>query len=580
MADHGTTAANETEGPAAPQDPEVGRRGLYILYETMIEATIRPDGKYTQEIYLDGSQLVDKARFTGGVTDETILELLKSSSGLRRLVDCIGISVHAHERDVSSALFTFWNWGKANPYETGSRQTITCPANGTETLLVLDDDECRYSDDHVPGKFVLEFERGGALATASIVFYLRDGYQVPEVAADPPVDVESQAYQDMIKKSLISPGHNKRLKAAIEKAKRGEPVTIAYIGGSITQGAGAVPLHSQCYAYQSYELFKRRFAPAADSPMRLIKAGVGGTPSELGIVRYDRDVLREGEVQPDIVIVEFAVNDAGDETKGNCYESLVLKALRADHKPAVILLFSVFVNDWNLQDRLAPVGWHYNLPMVSVKDAVTEQFRYSKEQGNVITKRQFFYDIYHPTNAGHRVMADCLGWLFEVTDRSPTDKEDFTDVQPPLIGNDFALTKLLDRRNGDRFARIDLGGFSDTDTDLQTAEMDDHAYGTPQFPHNWMHTADSGKHSFKMTIRSKSLILVYKDSGSRAFGTANIWVDRKLKKTADPHEVNWTHCSAVILYNESKSEEHVVEIQMAEGHEDKRFTILGFGYVP
>ena len=65
MADHGTTAANETEGPAAPQDPAVGRRGLYILYETMIEATIRPDGKYTQEIYLDGSQLIDKARFTG-----------------------------------------------------------------------------------------------------------------------------------------------------------------------------------------------------------------------------------------------------------------------------------------------------------------------------------------------------------------------------------------------------------------------------------------------------------------------------------------------------------------------------------
>ena len=81
------------------------------------------------------------------------------------------------------------------------------------------------------------------------------------------------------------------------------------------------------------------------------------------------------------MIVEFAVNDAGDETKGNCYESLVLKALRADHKPAVILLFSVFVNDWNLQDRLAPVGWHYNLPMVSVKDAVTHQFRWTKEQG-------------------------------------------------------------------------------------------------------------------------------------------------------------------------------------------------------
>ena len=77
----------------------------------------------------------------------------------------------------------------------------------------------------------------------------------------------------------------------------------------------------------------------------------------------------------------------------------------------------------------------------------------------MITKRQFFYDIYHPTNAGHRVMADCLDWLFEVTDRSFLDEEDLTDEQPPLIGNDFALTQLLDRRNGDRIACIDPGGF-------------------------------------------------------------------------------------------------------------------------
>ncbi|WP_342417791.1 hypothetical protein NST83_12300 [Paenibacillus sp. FSL R10-2782] len=49
---------------------------------------------------------------------------------------------------------------------------------------------------------------------------------------------------------------------------------------------------------------------------------------------------------------------------------------------------------------------------------------------------------------------------------------------------------------------------------------------------------------------------------------------------ADPHEVNWTHCNAVILFNERESREHTLEIRMAASHEDKRFTILGFGYVP
>lgn len=45
------------------------------------------------------------------------------------------------------------------------------------------------------------------------------------------------------------------------------------------------------------------------------------------MIRFDRDVLREGE-RPDIVVIEFAVNDEGDETKGVCYESLVRKVLK------------------------------------------------------------------------------------------------------------------------------------------------------------------------------------------------------------------------------------------------------------
>ncbi|WP_328278583.1 SGNH/GDSL hydrolase family protein [Paenibacillus chibensis] len=410
--------------------------------------------------------------------------------------------------------------------------------------------------------------------------YLSEGDQAAEEMVDPPVVFGSPSYRDMIAKSLLNQGNNKRLKAAIEKAKRGEQVTIAFIGGSITHGAGAIPLPLNCYAYRSYHLFKQRFASYEGSPVRLIKAGVGGTPSELGIVRYDRDVLRDGTENPDIVVVEFAVNDAGDETRGSCYESLVLKALGDDSQPAVILLFSVFLNDWNLQDRLAPIGWHYDLPMVSVKDAVVGQFGLAREQGGVISKRQFFHDIYHPTNSGHQIMADCLDWLFEVTDRSAPDEEDILTDKPPLIGNDYVHTRLLDRLNGADIAQIDCGGFRETDTDLQLAEMDDHDYGTPQFPHNWMHTSESGDDRFTMTLRSKRLILVFKDSGSSDFGTAEIRVDGEHKMFADPHEVNWTHCSAVILYDEQETEEHTVEISMSGGSDYKRFTILGFGFVP
>lgn len=579
-------ASNETggqgiqavTGPEAPKDPVAKRSGFFIMFESIIEATARSGGKPSQEIYLEGNQFIDKARLIGGVTDENYLELLRTSKGFRELVHSIGVSVKAQSEDTTSVNFVLQHWGKSNKYESGTLLRYPCPADGSETLITLEEYPWS-SDDDVPGKLAIEFEQAGELAKASIILYLHDGFEVPEIPMEPPVDIHSAGYREMIAKSLLSKGNNRRLKAAIEKAKRGEEVTIAYIGGSITQGAGAKPIHTDCYAYKSYLLFKQMFGKGDGNHIHFIKAGVGGTPSELGMIRYERDVLREGAIAPDIVVVEFAVNDAGDETNGNCYESLCLKILSGGNKPAVILLFSVFLNDWNLQDRLAPVGRHYNLPMVSVKDAVVGQFRLTKAEGNMISKRQFFYDIYHPTNDGHTVMSDCLGYLFAESDQSAMDPEDITIPGQPAIGNDFTPVRLLDRSNYESAAIVEPGGFTETDSELQMVEMDDHPYGSPQFPNNWMHTSSSGRGSFKMTIRSKSLILVFKDSGNQEFGTADIWVDGRLVKTLDPHENNWTHCNAVILYQENENGEHWVEIKMADGHENKWFTILGFGVV-
>ncbi|CAM3328852.1 SGNH/GDSL hydrolase family protein [Paenibacillus taichungensis] len=409
----------------------------------------------------------------------------------------------------------------------------------------------------------------------------RDPVGVAESTYETEFDYHSPGYIEMIGRSLLNKGNNVRLKRAIEKAQQGEPVVMAYIGGSVTHGAGAKPIHLRSYAYRSYERFKAMFAPSDGSSIHFVKSGVGGTPSELGVVRYERDVLRDGTIQPDIVIIEFAVNDADDETRGNCYESLVLKAISADNKPAVILLFSVFENDWNLQDRLAPVGWHYDLPMVSMKDALVEQFRKTKDEGNIVSKEQYFHDIYHPTNLGHRIMADSLGHLFGAVNRSELDQEDHDLSRSPLIGDDFVNVTLLDRKNAELLARIDTGCFRQTDTDLQMAELDDHNYTTPLFPNNWMYARGEMEEakSFRLHLRCRRLILIFKDSGSEEFGTAHIKVNGILTKQADPHEVNWTCCHAMLLINEKHVREHMVEIEMAEAHKDKRFTILGFGYV-
>ena len=377
----------------------------------------------------------------------------------------------------------------------------------------------------------------------------------------------------MIARSCLSTGNNIRIKRVLQQLRDGKPTTIAFLGGSITQGAGAVPSQEMCYARKTYEAICERYTPDHGAHVRYIKAGVGGTPCQLGIIRYDRDITRDGAVQPDLIIVEFAVNDEADETKGLMHESLIQKIWSAPNEPAVVMLFSVFANDWNLKDRLAPIGWRHELPMVNVLDAVSPQFRVGIGERSVITRRQYFYDVFHPSNSGHRIMRDCLMYMLDRLDKQqegPAPKE-----LAPYYGFDFAETKLLDRSVNPFDAVIAPGCFTETDTDLQSVPFDFEDVNTPEFPHNWKKGA--GDNPFTMDITCRSIQLVFKDSGSKEFGAAVVTVDGKEVAAYDPRQAGWTHCHAAIILKEETAQRHHIEIKMQEPGTDKVFTILGFG---
>lgn len=562
--------------PKAPKDAEAKRKGFYILRNTQIAASVQPDGRGTQFIYLSDGRIESSAKITGNITDEEMLALLKTAEGLRKLVHSIGVTVETDSGEEQVG-FVLQIYGKTDPYVSGTSLKKTVKADGMEYLLKLDDYEWS-DDDYVTGQIRFEFDKADTQAVVSVKLYLNDGYDAPEPEEDDEIDMASHAYQAMIQKSLIQTGNNVRLKKAIDKARAGEDVTIAFIGGSITQGAGAIPINTQCYARKTFEGLCKLAGKGVDENIHYIKAGVGGTPSELGMLRYDRDVLRSGSVIPDIVIVEFAVNDAGDETNGRCYDSLVRMIYEGPGKPAVILLFSVFADDFNLQERLIPVGNAYNLPMVSVKNSVTDQFYLKKETGRVISKAQYFYDCFHPTNVGHTIMADGIINLMKVVDASPYDdtETDISVIKPP-IGGEFQNIKLIDKKQVSDVAVICEGDFGETDTELQAVEMDMDLVPTPEFPDNWCHRA--GNSPFVMDIDCATLVLIFKDSASVHTGCAEVYADGELVLKADPHINGWTHCNALICFEGKEYKKHHIEVKMAEGDEDKDFTILGFGYL-
>ncbi len=538
----------------------------------------QPNGKNIQYLYQNG-RIANAAKIIGNVEDEEMLELVTTAAGFRKLVSGIGISAELSAESKATAdktLFAFQFYGHKDPYVTGTTFTKEIPLTGAEEYIDLA--EVNWSDDdNEPGQIRFEFDVPDVSANVTVKLYLNPGFNAPEITPDREPDLTSENYKKMIVRSVMNYGNLSRIQKAMEDARAGKEVTLAFIGGSITQGAGATPINTKCYAYLTYLRFCEICGKKPGENIKYVKAGVGGTPSELGLLRYDRDITGNGKIAPDIVIVEFAVNDPDDETKGICFESLVRKIMKGENSPAVMIPFMVFADDFNLQDRLSPIGFRYNLPMVSLKNAVLPEFYLLDKEKAQVNKNEYFYDQFHPTNLGHVIAADCLAEIFKAADRYAKKGVAVNLEAKPAIGNDFEDVIFFDRKDVLTGAVIDAGDFTGTDGELQNVEMNFDTVQTPEFPYNWQHA--SGTKEFTLKLRCSKLFMIFKDSSSPEYGTAEVLDNDKISVTMNPRKVGWTHCHAVLVFNEKESCEHVVKVRMQEGDEDRKFTILGFGAV-
>ncbi|MGN1103150.1 MAG: SGNH/GDSL hydrolase family protein, partial [Huintestinicola sp.] len=94
-------------------------------------------------------------------------------------------------------------------------------------------------------------------------------------------ETPEEFHNAMVDRSLYSLGNTSRLKAKMEQARSGEKTTVAYIGGSITEGVGASA--DSCYARLSYEFFRDAYGTGEN--VEYVNAGLSGTPPNPGVLR-------------------------------------------------------------------------------------------------------------------------------------------------------------------------------------------------------------------------------------------------------------------------------------------------------
>lgn len=358
-------------------------------------------------------------------------------------------------------------------------------------------------------------------------------------------------HQAMIARSLYSTGNTTRIKEKIRQAQSGEKTTIAYIGGSITEGISAGS--EGCYAKLSYEYFRDTYGTGDN--VEYVNAGLSGTPSNLGVLRLERDVLSHS---PDIVFIEFAVNDGQDKLAKESYESLVKTVLNQENSPAVVLLFNVIESGYTAQAHMKEIGEFYQLPMISAADALTKEF----DDGRM-TWDDYSDDQSHPNIEGHKLLCEFIANMYTAAESSD-DCGEYTVSAGYKFGAPYENCAMVTPELESEIITItDTGAFTPSET------------GSAGFPVSWKY--NGGSEPLKLKTNASAIFVIYKRHSSDSMGAFDVYLNgEKLKTIRTKQSDGWgeAYSEQIIKFQNVKDME--IEIRPCEDNGDKTIEILGF----
>ncbi len=233
------------------------------------------------------------------------------------------------------------------------------------------------------------------------------------------------------------------------KLKDGKELRIAYFGGSITAANGWRPLIT--------EWFSKQFP---QSKIREINAAIGGTGSDLGAFRLRRDVL---DHKPDLVFVEFAVNDGGRKPYDiwKSMEGIVRQIWLENPETEICFVYTFRLGyEKDLRNGFCPqaasamemLADYYGIPSINVALRIVEL----ESAGKLIFKADpqsadpnlicFSKDGVHPLARGHEIYAEVISEAilsFQKSGRSGKKVARFGKLKQPFVADNWEDARMI-----------------------------------------------------------------------------------------------------------------------------------------
>ncbi len=226
-----------------------------------------------------------------------------------------------------------------------------------------------------------------------------------------------------------------------------DSITVAFLGGSITEGAGATDAETSSWRALISSYLQVRYV---NQKFRFINAGVGGTDSTLGAHRLQEHVLQAGQI--DLLFVEFSVNDGDDRDESiRGMEGIVRQCWRLS--PEMDICFLYTAAEKNLSGSRPfnivvheEVAEHYGIPSVNFAARI-----YTQVQAGELVWKELAPDGYHPNDAGHALYAGFLQEYLEkaLASGSMVDHRQEALSAAPLDSQNYEYGMMLDGHGAD-----------------------------------------------------------------------------------------------------------------------------------
>lgn len=345
--------------------------------------------------------------------------------------------------------------------------------------------------------------------------------------------------RDISVQTLRSTGRRTDWRHILQKKE----LRLGYIGGSVTQGYANGDVYKEPYPVLVSKALKERGFHVAEQI-----CAAPGMNCMVGTLLAEQFILAK---KPDLVFVEFAINETTLRPSVHAFESMLRKLLTADPAPAVCIIILRNMSGYSCETYMAPIAEHYGLPCIVLRQGLDPQL-----DAGALTWTDYADEESHPNPDGHRLLADCVLHLFEAAADAPEAEQ--SPLPEPWLSAPFVRLRYLTPEQ-----------LPDVQTQCPIVKKDNWAFPTAFRIH-----PDTG--CWSVTATGSAFVLYYEVNALPEYGDCEILLDGRPMKQSVLHGnsiYGWGNILHCTVWQTDQPETHTVTLRPVDGE----FYLAGAG---